>query len=395
MFVGEWVVKTEIKHTLDDHVDFFWRRSKLVGRGHEMFPNVEEITESMGAYRAALRYMEEHAVPCHCGGAVAVVCVADGGSPRTASLFATYLPQAVHSVDPAMHARYTEGDTVSPQLLAASKKGTLSAHACTIEEWVRHLPPPGPDLDSVCVVAGKALLTPARYSICEYEMTVELIVENIYQCIRTRYSRTMCRIFANTLRSRASSCWRSHVASSRYISIYKIHFATHCNTMQRTVLRCKKVQRIATRCNTLQHTLRSRAPYCWRSHVVSSSYISMHKKHTKKHHNTLQNTLQRTSTHCNTLQHTAPHCSTMRYIAAHYNALHRTETQTAEYCTTLLQYTASHGNTLQHTATRCSTLQHTAAHCNTLCGFTRYPAGNPMLQHAATRCNTLTREVFG
>jgi len=59
---------------LDDHVDFFWRRSKLVGRGHEMFPNVEEITESMGAYRAALRYMEEHAVPCHCGGAVAVVC---------------------------------------------------------------------------------------------------------------------------------------------------------------------------------------------------------------------------------------------------------------------------------------------------------------------------------
>ena len=203
----------------------------------------------------------------------------------------------------------------------------------------------------------------------------------------------MCGIFANTLRSRASSCWRSHVASSRYISIYKIHTATHCNTMQLTVLRCKKVQRIATRCNTLQHTLRSRAPYCWRSYVVSSRCISIHKQHTTTHRNTPQHTLHRTSTHCNTLQHTAPHCSTMRYIAAHYNALHRTETQTAEYCTTLLQYTASHGNTLQHTATRCSTLQHTAAHCNTLCGFTRYPAGNPMLQHAATRCNTLQHTI--
>jgi len=162
-------------------------------------------------------------------------CVADGGSPRTASLFATYLPQAVHSVDAAMHARYTEGDTVSPQLLAASKKGTLSANACTIEEWVRHLPPPGPDLDMVCVIAGKTLLTPARYSICECEMTVELSVVNVYQCIRTRYSRTYVRHI------------RKHFAKSRVIllaipccveQVHQYLQDTLCNTLQHNATHC-------------------------------------------------------------------------------------------------------------------------------------------------------------
>lgn len=150
---GEWLVETVVKHPTDDHLDYFWHRSQLVGMGRDMFPNIKEITESTGAYLAAVRYMEENALPCHASGSLAVVCVADGGSPRTASLFATYLPQEVHSVDPAMHARYTVEDAVPAEFLPAKKKGTLSAHACTIEEWVRRMPPPSPALVCVCVVA--------------------------------------------------------------------------------------------------------------------------------------------------------------------------------------------------------------------------------------------------
>ena len=41
--------------------------------------------------------MEGHGVPYQRAGAVMVVCVADGGSPRTASLFATLLPQVMHA----------------------------------------------------------------------------------------------------------------------------------------------------------------------------------------------------------------------------------------------------------------------------------------------------------
>ena len=154
---GEWVVETVVKHTLDDHLDWFWHRPQLVAMGRDMFPNVKEITESVSAFRAAVRYVEEHmggeAAPCYTPGAMEVVCVADGGSPRTASLFATYLPQQVHSVDPAMHARYIAAGGVPAELLSQYKKGGVTAYACTIEEWVRRLPPPAAAVQCVLVVA--------------------------------------------------------------------------------------------------------------------------------------------------------------------------------------------------------------------------------------------------
>ena len=152
-YAGEWVVETVIQNESDGHLDWFWSHPQLVGMGRSMFPNVKEITESAGAYLAAVEYMQGNAVDCFRAGACKVMCIADGGTPRTASLFATFLPQEVHSVDPAMQARFTGSEGVPPELLPASKKGNLHAHACTIEEWIRHLPPAAPTLACICVVA--------------------------------------------------------------------------------------------------------------------------------------------------------------------------------------------------------------------------------------------------
>ena len=157
---------------------------------------------------------------------------------------------------------------------------------------------------------------------------------------------------------------------------WRIHAATHCNTLQRTTKHCntfleprtqhvveQQLQNTTTHCNTLQRT--------------ASQY----------------NTLQHTATHCNTLQHTATdlskparnmsksnHCSALQLTATHHIT-------TATHCITLqytatryktfveararhdgeqqLQHTTAHRNTVQHTATHCNTLQHTATYYNT------------------------------
>jgi hypothetical protein len=150
---GEWIVETVVPNVCDRHLDWFWQQPRLVGMGRTMFPNIKEVTESAGAYLAAVEYMQDHEVPCFRPQAVKVVCVADGGTPRTASLFATYLPQEVHSIDPAMQVRFAHEDGVPAEFLPANKKGGVWAHACTIEEWVGRLPQPPPSLDFVCVVA--------------------------------------------------------------------------------------------------------------------------------------------------------------------------------------------------------------------------------------------------
>lgn len=149
----EWVVETVVHNESDGHLDWFWEHPQLVGMGRSMFPNVKEITESSGAYLAAVDYMQWNGVACFRTGTCNVICVADGGTPRTASLFATFLPQEVHSVDPAMQARFEGEDVVPDEFLPANKKGSLHAHACTIEEWVRQLSPAPPSLECICVVA--------------------------------------------------------------------------------------------------------------------------------------------------------------------------------------------------------------------------------------------------
>ena len=102
------------------------------------------------------------------------------------------------------------------------------------------------------------------------------------------------------------------------------HIITHCNTLQRTL------QRTTTNCITYVNICR------WIKHAI----------------------LQRTATHCNALQRTAMHCNALQHTATHGNTRQHTAIHT-------LQRTATHCNTLQDTATHCNTLQHTATHCNT------------------------------
>jgi len=96
-------------------------------------------------------------------------------------------------------------------------------------------------------------------------------------------------------------------------------------------------------------------PKCIALHYIKHWWIS------------LQQTLQRTATHCNTLhRHTV--CIALHYMHL-WICLQHTLQHTASYCNTL-QHTAIHFNTL-HDSTcicgyLCNTLQHTATHCNTL-----------------------------
>jgi len=61
-----------------------------------------------------------------------VICVADGSSPRTASLFSLLTPQEAHSVDPAIHPRFYSGE--NPITF-----GHLKCHPCTAEEFCKRL----------------------------------------------------------------------------------------------------------------------------------------------------------------------------------------------------------------------------------------------------------------
>ena len=86
------------------------------------------------------------------------------------------LPQLVHSVDPAMHARYVAEEHVPHALLAPGTKGVVAAHACTIEQWLGKMPRAGRALECVCIVAVHS----------------HVLLEDYVPHIRTHYSH--CRV---------------------------------------------------------------------------------------------------------------------------------------------------------------------------------------------------------
>mmetsp|Transcript_47077 Transcript_47077/g.75862 ORF Transcript_47077/g.75862 Transcript_47077/m.75862 type:complete len:229 (+) Transcript_47077:444-1130(+) len=100
--------------------------------------------------------------------------------------------------------------------MRVTRRGTQYLHSCLLPAKRARSPRmPAPSKNG-CTICHR----PAQTStVCVWS-----------QCIRTRYSRTMCRIFANTLRSRASSCWRSHVASSSDCVRLQGHLALETST---------------------------------------------------------------------------------------------------------------------------------------------------------------------
>jgi hypothetical protein len=79
---------------------FFKLNTASLLMGQRVFPNLKEITESMGAFVA----IHNHITPIvdRNDKNVDVFCVGDGHSPRTAALIASLTKWNCHSIDPQM-----------------------------------------------------------------------------------------------------------------------------------------------------------------------------------------------------------------------------------------------------------------------------------------------------
>jgi len=78
----------------------------LLNPRYKLFPNAKELTESFGAFRAALRHFRDW-MTCD---DVTVVCVGDGCRPRTGATFAFRSPWNVISIDPNLRNPRSVGD---------------------------------------------------------------------------------------------------------------------------------------------------------------------------------------------------------------------------------------------------------------------------------------------
>lgn len=110
------------------HIGYLWRLKcfpDIVTRN--LFPNSKEVTESVGAVRAALALLHQRNAVATGG-----VCfaVADGITPRTGALFAFLTTNfKVHSVDPLMGKNDVDFLGVEPKGIRR-----LNAHKCTLED---------------------------------------------------------------------------------------------------------------------------------------------------------------------------------------------------------------------------------------------------------------------
>jgi hypothetical protein len=78
----------------------------LLDQRRKLFPNAKELTESFGAFRAAVRHFRDWMDdPC-----VTVACVGDGCRPRTGATFALRTRWNVISIDPALRNPASVGD---------------------------------------------------------------------------------------------------------------------------------------------------------------------------------------------------------------------------------------------------------------------------------------------
>jgi len=125
----------------------------------------------------------------------------------------------------------------------------------------------------------------------------------------------------------------SHTNESRHLQHFAKHFATLCNTLQR-----------------------STAPYTLLTASVGGSGVCATRSLRQHCPATLCNTLQHSATHCNTLD-TLQHSGHTATLWTHCNTLDTLQHSTTPHNT--LQHTC---NTLQRSATLYNTLQHHTHH---------------------------------
>lgn len=100
---GVQFVEHRVRQADLSHLQWFWGNAALRQLGTSIFDDVKEITESCSAYRAARRALADAGLRCE---DCCVVVVADGGTPRTASLFvADSACPEVHPTPPCMPQR--------------------------------------------------------------------------------------------------------------------------------------------------------------------------------------------------------------------------------------------------------------------------------------------------
>jgi len=103
--------------------------------------------------------------------------------------------------------------------------------------------------------------------------------------------------------------------------------AVHCNILQHTMPKTKRMPYVAVCCSVLQcvGNIRANTAHC--------------------------NTLQHTTTHCTTLHYTAPHCTTLRRFAASYlKHSQKSEFSIVCVCSSALQCIAVQYSVLQRGA---------------------------------------------
>jgi len=140
---AHYLVEHTIRMPTLEHFQYFWDRPQFRMLGTEVFADTKEISESVAAYRAALDAMVGRNF-----GSASVVVVADGGTPRTAALFAvgTDAPK-IHSIDPEMRREWllsADEETLSapehlPTLLILPKYACrLQCHRLRVEDWIEN-----------------------------------------------------------------------------------------------------------------------------------------------------------------------------------------------------------------------------------------------------------------
>lgn len=140
---AHYLVEHTIRMPTLEHFQYFWDRPQFRMLGTEVFADTKEISESIAAYRAALDAMSGRNFAT-----ASVVVVADGGTPRTAALFAvsTDAP-VVHSIDPEMRREWllTGADEQAPatehlpSLLAQPEYARrLRCHRSRVEDWMEN-----------------------------------------------------------------------------------------------------------------------------------------------------------------------------------------------------------------------------------------------------------------
>jgi hypothetical protein len=78
----------------------------------KLFPNLKEVTESMGAFYAVQKYILDNNFQLFKNPKIAAISVGDGSTPRTAALFAFRTNWNCYSIDPMLHTEREEFKTI-------------------------------------------------------------------------------------------------------------------------------------------------------------------------------------------------------------------------------------------------------------------------------------------